>query len=165
MASTNQSCFTISAALITRETLLLPFSSLVWILPSPPPPILTSEVVQNAKSHDSQAMSGCEVFMRLSNVLKGPCIWVDDLDVGSQVLIAPKLAELAESLVCHLANVQFMVSFVDSLDIVIKRCSGWWITDGEQVIVVKLIENVLGKLSIDRSSVTKASSIMQVALR
>jgi len=77
---------------------------------------------------------GSEIAVVLSDILELSSGWVDDLDIGRQVAVTVDLAELVEGLVGDGRDVQLMVA------------------DGQQV-VINVLENWVGQLSVWRSSI------------
>jgi hypothetical protein len=51
-----------------------------------------------------------EVLVGLTNVLIGARAGVEDLDIGSEILITPKFAKLVEGLVGYVGDVELVVA-------------------------------------------------------
>ncbi len=110
---------------------------------------------------------GCgKVPVRLADV--PPLIGrrVQDLDVGSEIPVAPELAELVEILVGHIRDVKLVVSLrVRSVACADARCIWTELihTDSQQVVVVELVKDFIRILAIGRRGIRETGSVVQIA--
>lgn len=73
---------------------------------------VASEVVEDAESHDPQAMLRSKVLMGLADVIPRPSSRVQGLNVRGQVLVTIKFGEVVKHLVSYLGDVQLVISCI-----------------------------------------------------
>lgn len=86
----------------------------------------------------------CKVAVLLSNILELSRGRIQDLDVGSNILIPINCAEIEEGLIGNAGKVKLMVAYC-------------------QDIIIDVLKNWVGKQTIRRSRITEAIAIVEVA--
>ena len=90
---------------------------------------------------DQRTLGCCERAIPVSDVLELLRRWIQDLDIGCQVVFAIGLCELAECLICDGRDVKFMIA-------------------NGQDIIVNVLEDRVGDVSVDTGGVRNAISVV-----